>query len=296
MASPEPIKPAASPPGCKLCGGQTAALTERNGFPIVKCPACGFTFAVIPESYDLDAVYNDESYWTGGREWGYRREYDEILAPVLKAYEERLPRIASFQKPARMLELGSAGGHFLRAAKAAGWKPTGVELSAMMRKRSAALVDCPVFASVDEVAAAGARFECVAMWEVIKNLADPLAMLRQLRELMTPGGVVAFSTPNYGAPAGAPDYTPPAAVSYLTHATVRTCLAKAGFELLEIERRLNPEMPLPLAIAALLRPFRSGKRLRPRGIVGRMLKRYQLSRADALAWSDYLVVYARRQG
>jgi len=138
------------------------------------------------------------------------------------------------------------------------------------------------------------------MFEVIEHVTDPVGMLRAFGEIMEPAALLALSTPNFdghGAATGTKAsvwFEPPAHISYFGPQTLPAALNQAGFKTIEMEKPLNPEMPLPPWIAALLRPFRQGKRLRPGGILGEMLKAYQLRRPEAAYWLDYLVVYARK--
>lgn len=289
-------------PPCRICGAPAALDMERNGFAIVKCTGCGFRFAVIPANTDLDTLYRDDQFWTGEKDYGYRGGYDETYKLARNLFRERIERIGELQKPARLLEIGCAAGFFLQLARERGWKTVGVEISETMRERTAAMVGCPVYASLDEVAAAGLRFECAVLFEVLEHVTDPVALLHAVGQVMEPGALLAISTPNFeghGAATGSSAsiwFEPPAHISYYGAATLKDCLRRAGFQPFEMERRLNPEMPLPAPIAALLRPLRRGKRLRPRGLIGLLLKRYQMRRAAAEYWLDYLVLYSRKVG
>jgi len=100
--------PAAGAASCTLCGGAAAPFMVRDGFPILKCAACGFMFAVLPEGYDLTALYNRDSYWNEGGEIHYLSGYDHYWRGVRRYYEARLPRIRTLCKGVRMLEIGCA--------------------------------------------------------------------------------------------------------------------------------------------------------------------------------------------
>ncbi len=139
------------------------------------------------------------------------------------------------------------------------------------------------------------------MFEVIEHLSDPVAVLRSIRDLLVPSGLLAIATPNFEGPGVKTEvpankwFAPPAHVSYFGPCTLSRCVSQAGFEILALEGLLgDAEMPVPAPIAAVLRPFRHGKRLRPRGLLGRLIKAYQLRRSDALYWMDTLELYARR--
>jgi len=303
VANPSPAAAAHEGPACTLCGGPTSFRMERHGFPIMRCCACAYSFAVLPENFDFAPIYQDEAYWTGGTPHGYPTDYDGIVKSDLGAiFARRLKRINGLQPPpGRLLEIGCAGGYFLGLARGAGWDIAGVEISNPMRAVCARRIGCELFASVDEAIASGKRFDCVVMFEVLEHIVDPPAMLRKIGEMMAPGALLAVSTPNFeshGAATSAPGnvwFEPPAHIAYFGPTTLRRCLELGGFEPIELEMRLDYEMPLPPLLAAILKPLRHGKRLRPHGILGRALKAYQLHRPEAVYWMDCLVMYARKR-
>jgi 2-polyprenyl-3-methyl-5-hydroxy-6-metoxy-1,4-benzoquinol methylase len=288
-----------SAPACKLCGAAAEPLMAYNGFCIVRCSACGFMFAMVPADFDFSAIYADDAYWSGGRDYGYA-DYEQAWRDARRVALGRLDHLRRSMPPGTMLEIGCAAGYFLREARSRGWQTFGVELSPTMRKRAAELVGCPIFASLGEAAAGPRRFDCVAMFEVIEHLAEPLDFIRQLRAAMTPGAMLMLSTPNFDAPAALHGpysyhwFSPPAHVSYFTPATLRDCIEQAGFEAVHIAGVLEgDEMPLPRLLAAALAPFRKGKRLRPGGLLGKLIKLWQHRRRDLLNWANSMELFAR---
>jgi SAM-dependent methyltransferase len=286
-------------PACKLCGAAALPLMVHNSFTIVRCSACGFMFAIVPPECDLSAVYADDTYWNGGHEYGYS-DYEQAWRDARRLLLARLGRLEHLAPSRTMLEIGCAAGYFLHEACSRGWQVFGVELSPTMRRRSVELVGCPVFASLDEAVAAVPRFDCVAMFEVIEHLADPLGFMRAVRAAMTPGAMLVMSTPNFSAPEALHNpysnhwFSPPAHVSYFTAATLRDCIEQAGFETVQIAGVLEgDEMPLPRILAAALAPFRKGKRLRPGGLLGKLIKHWQQSRGDLLKWANSMELFAR---
>ncbi len=289
----------ASSSRCKLCGASTEPMMAHNGFAIVRCNECGFMFAIIPPDCDLSAVYADDAYWNGGREYGYP-DYEQAWRDARRLSLSRLNHLGQINRPGKMLEIGCAAGYFLREAQSRGWQVYGIELSPMMRKRSEELLGCGVFSSLREAADCGLRFECVAMFEVIEHLDDPLAFAREVRSLMSPGATLVLSTPNFAAPAALRSpgnyhwFSPPAHVSYFTAATLRACIERAGFEAVQVAGVLEgEEMPLPRWLTLALARFRKGRRLRPGGIIGELIKAWQHRRSDRLKWANSMELYAR---
>jgi SAM-dependent methyltransferase len=286
---------------CKLCGGATAPLMSQNGFRVNRCNTCGFMFAIIPPEYDLSTVYADDAYWNGGCDYGYP-DYEQAWRDARRLSLSRLDRLQQIRRPGRMLEIGCAAGHFLREAQLRGWQVCGVELSPMMRRRCQELAECRVFASLQELADGELGFDCVAMFEVIEHLDHPLEFIRKVRTVMSPGAVLVLSTPNFSAPQAWRNpqshhwFCPPAHVSYFTPTTLLDCVERAGFESVQIAGVLEAdEMPLPLVLAAALAPFRKGRRLRPGGLIGKLIKGWQRRRRDILKWANSMELYARNR-
>ncbi|HKD69102.1 MAG TPA: class I SAM-dependent methyltransferase [Candidatus Binataceae bacterium] len=294
---------------CKLCGGAAAPFIVREGFPIAKCSACGFMFALLPEGYDLTALYKRDSYWNEGGEIHYLSGYDHYWRGVRRYYEARLPRISALATGRRMLEIGCADGKFLAMARRYGFDVSGVEMSETMRERCRRDLGCPVYASIEELPSSTRPFDCVVAFEVIEHTADPIAFTNQVRELTAPAGLLALSTPNFECdtavrtPHEFMHFSPPAHVCYFTAATLSACVEKAGFKPAATAACFaGQEVPMPAWMAAILRPMRRGKRrLRPGGLIGKILKVYLRRRGlklpgspDALRWAETIELYATR--
>ena len=311
-AYPNEISPA---PRCLLCGGATAFALERRGFAIVRCASCGFACAPAAGAADAARLYAEDEFFFAGRpETAQRSWYDVLWTRKRPFYLARLDRIAGFARPARVLDIGCAGGYLMRAARERGWSVEGVEPSPAMRERTRAALGCPVYESVEQARAAGGNFDCVMMFEVIEHLADPVAALRAIRDLLAPNGVLALSTPNCDAP-GAIDgkpldiwFVPPIHVSFFNPATLVRCVERAGFAAIAsagiegFAGVLAGEIRLPRWLRAALKPLRRGKRLLPHGAIGKLIERRYAGRIDlyqrrdpaGIARADVLELYARR--
>jgi SAM-dependent methyltransferase len=301
-------------PQCKLCGQATDPYITRNSYQIVRCRQCGFMFSLLPQEYSAEELYADDSYFERTNERGEPLWRQGITLSSL--YLPRLRRIAGFQSPGRLLDVGCGAGDFLAAAQRLGWRVAGVELSPTMRQMAANAVGCPVYGSIEELMARGDRFECVTIFEVIEHTADPFSVMRQINSLIKPGGIIALSTPNCECREALDNdplnlwFNPPEHISYFGPRSLQLCLEHTGLRLLALEglegywRAVAGDTALPRWIAALLGPFRKGKRMRPGGLLGRILKarydpsaRIDLYRRPAgspLAGLDVLEAYARK--
>src|SRR5476649_721830 len=108
---------------CPLCGAQDvleAPVQPEPPFKLQRCESCaGIYLSPRPRSDDMAAVYSD--YYEGSREKSPRQERRA------KKHLRRLMRI--LPTPGHVLEVGAGDGYFLAAARDAGWKVSGLELS-----------------------------------------------------------------------------------------------------------------------------------------------------------------------
>ena len=103
----------------------------------------------------------------------------------------------------RVLDLGCGQGYFTRSLAAAGAHVVGIDLSDAMievargRRREGDRIEYHVMsgAGVAERWPAGS-FDLVASCMAVQDMADPGAVLRAARQVLTPGGRVVFSVPH----------------------------------------------------------------------------------------------------
>mgnify|MGYP002623213128 FL=1 len=99
----------------------------------------------------------------------------------------------------RLLDVGCALGHFAALARGRGWQVTGIDVSAEAASRAALNFGLEVRAGplsrhVDTLH----RFDVVFLGDVIEHVPHPAQFLRDVRRVLTPGGIVCIDTPNWG--------------------------------------------------------------------------------------------------
>jgi 2-polyprenyl-3-methyl-5-hydroxy-6-metoxy-1,4-benzoquinol methylase len=200
---------------CPLCGGRDVALLYRSNAPtrpeaqseyrctssalgihpdIVRCRACTFTFNA-PSSGAVDHLAE------------YARvddpEYLEQRRARRLTYGRELDRIEALRDAGDLLDVGCYTGFFLEQARERGWRVRGVEPSKWAAEHAQTVLGLDVFhGPVEQFAAsAGAgTFDVVTLWDVLEHLEDPVAVLRSIRGLLRPDGLLAFTTHNLDRP------------------------------------------------------------------------------------------------
>jgi SAM-dependent methyltransferase len=187
-----------APQVCIACGhAPRPTFRLSNGAWLLRCPRCLLGWWAWPP-FDPGAFYDQDYFQSGAQPKGYD-DYAGLEAGVARTALGRLRRIARFAPPRvgdrrRLLEIGCGPGVFLASARDAGWEAAGVEVSAyaadQARRRGFDVICQPI----EELQLATAAYDCVALWDVIEHLRDPVGVLDAAARALRPGGVLALST------------------------------------------------------------------------------------------------------
>jgi 2-polyprenyl-3-methyl-5-hydroxy-6-metoxy-1,4-benzoquinol methylase len=172
---------------CPVCGGTgLRRLFSRGSWTYRACAGCGHRFAALPtaEADSLEELYQDE--YAGFRE-------DPVFQAVIR---ERLRADFAPRLPAggRILDVGCGNGEFMAAAREAGYRVTGTDISVpaveLCRSRGLEAVAGDFLTLPFE-----GGFDAVTLWDVIEHLTDPAAFVARARSLLRPGGYLVVKTP-----------------------------------------------------------------------------------------------------
>jgi 2-polyprenyl-3-methyl-5-hydroxy-6-metoxy-1,4-benzoquinol methylase len=112
----------------------------------------------------------------------------------------RVRLIRCYRDSGRLLEIGAAAGHFLNAARAAGFDPLGIEPSEAIaeaaRKRFGVEI---ITGGVEEVELEPGSFDVACAWHVLEHIADPLPTLVRVLPALRPGAHLFVEVPNFGS-------------------------------------------------------------------------------------------------
>jgi len=184
------------------CGG---ALDEAIGPHYRRCLRCGAAvLATLPGEEHFD-VTNDErdfcgkAYWT---EYSRARNFPDIKERASSDLSERclfwLERLIEVvHPPGRALELGCGHGGFVRLMQELGFDATGTELSPWVVDFARQTFSIPVVQGRLETLDLEPGFKCIAAFDVLEHLEDPLGTIGRCAELLAPDGVLLLQTPWY---------------------------------------------------------------------------------------------------
>ena len=206
---------------CPLCrSDQAQPLFEKDGTPYERCGRCGLASRA---GGPAPPTYHD-----------YLPQLTQELPPLTRRrYDDLLRRLARYRASGRYLDVGCGGGFLVEAARDAGWKAEGLEVSAAAvefgRGRGLDLH----LGTLEEADLEPGAYDVITMMEVVEHVPDPVGLLRGVHDLLRPGGAVYLTTPNWSSLSRrligkhwfpiSPDH-----VVYFTPRLMRSGLRKAG--------------------------------------------------------------------
>jgi SAM-dependent methyltransferase len=186
---------------CPLCGSEALSRLpfeywyQFERYPGSKCRACGLAFlSVQPDRDTLTEMY-DADYFESDFRCGSEpaaglggEQSEKVFAEEAKSALE-LIRGLTGRKGGRLLEIGSAGGWFLKAAREQGWEAKGVELSREAADFARQKLGLDVFCGeLAEAKFPSGSFDVVYMADVLEHVAEPVAFVREVRRILADGG------------------------------------------------------------------------------------------------------------
>ena len=184
----------------------TAVLCPVNGLPARPyCrkdnaqyylePASGTIFQAEMPSVDTMNQYADVEYSSGAYQ-----EYAKARDLKLATAGPRLAMIKQCAKGKRLLDVGCATGFFMEAAAGEGFDVRGVEFSTIaiglarpdIRQRI-------VHGDVNALRTQESEpFDVVTAFDIIEHVQNPADFLRDIHEILRPGGLLVLSSPDTG--------------------------------------------------------------------------------------------------
>lgn len=200
-----PSGPPAAPPSlrCPLCAGSDGDtlrqldarhLGRTEAFHLRQCRDCELIF-IWPRLPDdaLAELYGEEFYFPSDSPFqGLAQGVKDLIQDARRqVIEKRAPH-------GRLLDVGSGDGAFVDHMSRHGWDATGVDFSAAACELATrrGLHGRFLHGSIHRPELDAGSFDAITLWQVLEHIAEPLPMLRRVRELLGPGGLFVASVPN----------------------------------------------------------------------------------------------------
>lgn len=190
-------------PVCGTCGGFPTLPYGGYHFagrdmPLVRCDRCTMTFVVHGLSQEnFSKIYNSDSYFDSDYAGSVTKKYSENGPAMMKKADFALKRIRRFAKAGAILDVGCAGGHFLKVARDKyGFEARGIEVSRSMSEfgrreygidiQNALLRDLP---------REWRDFSVIYLGDVLEHIPDPRGELQEIHKRLGKAGIVALELP-----------------------------------------------------------------------------------------------------
>lgn len=158
---------------------------------IVKCLNCGMIF----ENPRFDAQTIIKGYMAS-EEGKHDSQYPIRIYSFLRALKKHSKYLPG--PGAKVLDIGTAGGAFLDAAKQYGYDAYGLDPSADMVARGKARGLQIEQGTLESHSFTPGSFDMICLWDVIEHLPDPKSALTEIRKLLKPEGVLLINFPDIG--------------------------------------------------------------------------------------------------
>lgn len=159
---------------------------------LVKCRRCGLEYvSPRPRGGDIVAAYSE----------GDDPAYVSQVHARERTFAAALARIEHLHpNKGRLLDVGTAAGAFLAAAKARGWEAEGCEPNRWMAEWGSRQYGVVIRAGeLFDQEYAPASFDVVTLWDVVEHTPDPARVVRRIGELLKPGGLLIVNYPDRGS-------------------------------------------------------------------------------------------------
>jgi 2-polyprenyl-3-methyl-5-hydroxy-6-metoxy-1,4-benzoquinol methylase len=254
---------------------------DRQTFWLNQCSQCGF---IQPDSLPEPSNFFDCLYSKSPTDEQMAEHYaypyrDWIFQSILSDLGSRLSR-----ERRTLLDVGTNVGRMLFFAKQARWTAEAIELNASVARFATEQTGVTVHTmNAYRLAQTNRRYDAITLTDVLEHIPDPVAILSDLKELLSPGGWIAVKVPcgvnqlrkeQIRHALGKAEHTAIATnlvhVNHFTPKSLKMALTRAGFEAVSLQVGVPEVPPMRSSGAILSRLFRTSVymtgRLLPGGV------------------------------
>ncbi len=234
---------------CPLCGGDVPSAPVLEGrddtwqkegtFTIVTCGACGLAYTSPRPTSDTMRYYYEDCYAGRSQEEMRKAALESPWSRFISAARlKTLERARALRPGDAVLDVGCSYGAFIEHARVTRQiEASAIDLDAETMAYFVNPTDIRVYTGdLREVAFPDASFDVVTLFETLEHVYDPVALLREVRRILKPGGVVSVEVPNWDAPTRrlfGSCWLPLLLPTHLQHfgvAQLKRCAVEAGLE------------------------------------------------------------------
>lgn len=220
---------------CPICrNAETTVFRVAHPLALRTCSKCSVVY--MGPASDVESYFEDVEREYFGE--GYLRKRN-LFADWFHCHKARcrLKVIRRYKLTGRLLDIGCGGGDLLVEARNVGYKVVGLEFSATLAAHVRQRHGLDVHVGEPKSFHPTELFDVVVMSHVIEHVAEPLEMLRSVRKLLAPGGILYVATPNVACWEahfnGWASYEP-YHLSYFSPLTLHKALERTGYQVINV--------------------------------------------------------------
>jgi 2-polyprenyl-3-methyl-5-hydroxy-6-metoxy-1,4-benzoquinol methylase len=195
---------------CNLCGADNTRLLfklpvrpqhvgvfNRDIWDIVRCQECG----LIYENPRADTVARDYYYtFDNAGDFAFVQDWFLDNADFNRSTCKQILRAIHHHHPAgKLLDVGCGTGNFLTEAQKAGFDVSGQDVSPYFVEYCRTHYDFQVYSGeLETLNLPESSFDCITSFDVIEHVRYPKQLLKEMRRLVKPGGLVVVGTHDIG--------------------------------------------------------------------------------------------------
>lgn len=225
---------------CPICAGSTSPAFMAGEHRMYRCSVCRTAF-VSPQPSDeyLSRFY--DTYHRADQDGGL---YDAVESRMQQDFptKVKLVKSALAGKAGRILDVGCGKGYFVKECMDNGLTAEGIDLSEsgvrFAQQKLGVKASCgPLSQLKTELGC----FDVVTFWATIEHLPDPMAMLRDIRVVLKPGGKLLLDTGvgddwlDRTVPGCVQWYDPPQHLFVFSANGMQRAVEQAGFRLIAMD-------------------------------------------------------------
>ena len=170
-----------------------------HSFNVAHCDRCGLDVTDPPPAAHQMPGYYPSGYYGAVQD----RRFPQIVETLQNAlYTLRVREVEAVANsgPGRVLDVGCGRGVLLQEFRRRGWEVQGTELSESAASYARQTLKIPVeIGDLETIGFPPNYFDAITLWHVLEHVADPRALLAEIRRILKPDGVLLVAVPNFGS-------------------------------------------------------------------------------------------------
>jgi 2-polyprenyl-3-methyl-5-hydroxy-6-metoxy-1,4-benzoquinol methylase len=209
-----------------------ASSSHKLSSSLMACESCGLTqVGVLLDPSDLQAAYADAT------DDDHSKQFDHRRSSFARALQRSIFPYMSADERSPWLDVGTASGAFVAAARGLDIEAIGIEPSAYVVSQAPSGVRPYLRSGFIDDLDPSERFQVISYWDVLEHVADPRAEILAAKKHLAPGGFLVLNLPMIDTASARllgrrwPFYLD-VHLYYFTRQTVERFLTPLGFEVI----------------------------------------------------------------